>query len=366
MKKPRVLIIVINKLGHNGITRVVQNAVTFMDRSDIDLDLLGALAIDEKTKSQFEDIGCKVYHLSRSAKNIPSYIYKLAHFIRENKYDIVHINCNSCTATIELLAAYLGGAKVRITHCHSTNTRHNIIHRLLRPLFDKLCTHRLACGKEPGQWLYRGKDFVVLNNAVDTDLFRFNASDRSEIRAQYNLGGKVAVGHVANFIPEKNHSFLIDVWKEVVERNNNYVLFLIGGGSVGEVYKQKVGELHLEDNVVFTGSVHDVQKYLSAMDLMVLPSLHEGLPCVVIEWQCSGLPCLVADTVTTNCKLTDLASFLPLNKEKWVEAILNANLIADRQEQSLKSIEEITRGGFSIKETADELKQYYFDAVGNI
>ncbi len=352
-------------MGRNGVTRVVQNAITYMDKSDIEVNILGVIAIDEATKKQFNEMGCEVYFLARKENNLVSYIRNLIQIIRKGKYDIVHINCNSCTATIELLAAYIGGAKVRIAHSHNTSCEHNIVHKILRPFFDKLCTDRFACGKEAGQWLYQNRDFVVWNNAVDTDLFCFKASDREEIRERYKLDGKVAVGHVANFFSPKNHSFLLDVWKEVVAKNNNYRLFLIGSGGNHEEYEQRVKDMQLQDSVVFTGSVQDVQKYLCAMDIMVLPSLYEGLPCVVIEWQCAGLPTLIADTVTPDCKLTNLVSFLPLEKEKWVESILSMKPIENRDEQSKESIKEITLAGYSAKENSQQMKQYYISALEN-
>ena len=137
------------------------------------------------------------------------------------------------------------------------------------------------------------------------------------------------------------------------------MLFLIGDGKFQYDIEKKVTQLGINDNVVFVGLTLDIPQYLSAMDMMVLPSRYEGLPNVVIEWQTSGLPTLVSDSVTRDCKLTDSVSFVPLEREAWVEAILKTNIDIDRKVQSENNIKKIAEAGYSIKEQAAHLKQYY-------
>ena len=50
------------------------------------------------------------------------------------------------------------------------------------------------------------------------------------------------------------------------------------------------------------GTADDINNYLQAMDLMLLPSLYEGFPVTVVEWQANGLPCIVSDTITKDSK----------------------------------------------------------------
>lgn len=346
---------------YDGIGMTILNYATNLDKTGLQVDFAVINHLEKKMRNQIESIGSRIYELTERNSSQIKYIRALAKVVRDGKYDVVHIHCNSCTAAVDLLGAKLGGAKMLCPHSHNTKCVHTGAHKLLRPLFNLLYTDGFACGELAGQWLYPGKSFTVLKNATNTDKYKFNREERERIRKQYHLEGKIAVGHVAHFTLHKNHPFLIDAFADVVKRNPNFMLFLIGDGKFKDDMVSKVKELRIDENVVFVGTTLEIPAYLSAMDMMVLPSLWEGLPNVVIEWQVSGLPTLVADTVTADCKLTDSVSFLPLDKTTWVEAILSMDIRVDRKIQSEKNIEDITAAGYSIKEQAAKLKQYYIE-----
>lgn len=346
---------------YDGIGMTILNYATNLDKTDLQLDFVVINHLEDKMRSEIESIGSHIYELTNRNSSQLKYVRALAKVVKDGKYDVVHIHCNSCTAAVDLLGAKLGGAKMLCPHSHNTKCVHTGAHKILRPLFNLLYTDGFACGKLAGQWLYPGKNFTVLKNATNTDKYKFDPEERLRIRSQYKLNDKIAVGHVAHFTYHKNHTFLIDVFAEVVKRNSQYVLFLIGNGKYREEIQKKVEHFGIGENVVFVGTTLEIPAYLSAMDMMVLPSLWEGLPNVVIEWQTSGLPTLVADTVTEDCKLTDSVSFIHLKKDTWVDAILKTNVNIDRKSQSDKNIKEIADAGYSIKEQATQLKQYYIE-----
>lgn len=359
-QNPKVLMIDTAPMLFDGITAVMYNYIANMNRNDVTIDVVAINKLADKQRQQFLDIGCKVYELTNRSRNPIKYIQDLAGLIKKEKYDIAHIHCNSHTAAIDVFACWLGGCKVRITHSHNTKTAHAYIHKLLGPFFNLFTTDCFACGIEAGKWLHGNRKTTIWKNAINTDKFAFSSSAREKICRQYHLDGKVAVGHVAHFTPHKNHTFLIEMWKDVVKKNKNYVLFLIGDGRLKSGIEEKVKELNLQDNVVFTGMTFNVPDYLSAMDIMVLPSLYEGLPYVLIEWQDAGVPCLVADTVTPDCKLTEDVKFIPLDKELWMNEILACKPILDRISESKLNQVRIKEAGYSITDNAQKLKDFYF------
>lgn len=357
----RVLMVNTVPMIYDGIGMTILNYASNLDKRDMQVDFVVINHLEDKMRSQIEAMGSRVYELTERNTSQLKYVKALAKVVRDGRYNVVHIHCNSCTAAVDLLGAKMGGAKMLCPHSHNTKCVHTGAHKLLRPLFNLLYTDGFACGELAGQWLYHGKPFTILKNATNTDKYKFCQTERERIRKQYCLEEKVAIGHVAHFTLHKNHPFLIDAFADVVRQNPQYVLFLIGDGKFKEDMISKVNDLGIAGNVVFVGTTLDIPAYLSAMDMMVLPSLWEGLPNVVIEWQVSGLPTLVADTVTKDCKLTDSVTFVPLEKEAWVEAILNTDVNIDRKAQSEKNIKEIAAAGYSIKEQAARLKQYYID-----
>ena len=346
---------------YDGIGMTILNYVSNMDRSDIVVDLAVINHLEDRMRTQIEGFGSKIFELTDRNTSTLKYIKELAKVVRKEKYDVVHVHCNSCTAAIDLLGAKLGGAKRLCPHIHSTQTKFARANKMLRPLFNILYTDAFACGDKAGKWVFRDKDFVVLRNATNVEKFGYNEAYRKEFRGKLHLEGKVAVGHVAHFTYAKNHEFLVNFFADVVKRDTKYMLFLIGDGKLQSDVERQVSELGMNDNIIFVGLTYDIPQYLSAMDMMVLPSRYEGLPNVLVEWQASGLPTLVSANVTKDSKLTDSVTFVELEKEAWVEGVLNTKVDVDRKSISKDNVEKIKAAGYSIKEQAAQLKQYYIE-----
>lgn len=362
---PKVLIINTVPLGFDGITMVIANYLANMDKSDIRLDVCAINHADDHLHEMFGRMGVRIVELSNRRKSPVQYFFDLFRLLKKERYDAVHIHCNSCMATLDLLCARIAGVKVIIPHSHNTTSNSVLMHKLLRPLFNKLYTHALACGQDAGKWLYgKKKGFTVLNNATDVKRFAFNQERRASMREKLGLSdADIAVGHVGFFNPQKNHKFLISVFGEVAKASDHHKLILVGQGHLMEDVKQQSKLLGIENQVVFAGRTTDVPSYLDAMDVMVLPSLFEGLPNVAIEWQVEGLPALIADTVTERCNITGDVSFYPLVSEVWVKAILSAKPTDNRTEKSKENIKKITDAGFNIEKQAEVLKNFYISAI---
>ena len=87
---------------------------------------------------------------------------------------------------------------------------------------------------------------------------------------------------------------------------------LLGDGELRNSLEQYVQELHLQNSVIFTGSVNNVSDYLSAMDIFLFPSLYEGLGMAVVEAQVAGLYCLVSTEVPRAAEICRNIEFIPL------------------------------------------------------
>ena len=133
----------------------------------------------------------------------------------------------------------------------------------------------------------------------------------------------------------------------------------MGDGSTKNSIMEEVKTEKLDKNICFTGSINNVPDMLQAMDIMLLPSLHEGLPLVVVEWQMAGLPCIVSDAVTRECAYTDLVCFLPLSDiNAWNKKIKNLKK-CDRAVTSKLAIRKAKEHGFDLKMNAQQLQQYF-------
>ena len=313
---------------------------------------------DDRIRAAAESMGFPIHVAPHRLKHPLRYIHFVSQLVRTNQYDVVHCHGNSCTLAIDLLAAKLGGARVRIAHSHNSSCKYAAAHRLLRPLFNLLYTHAMACGEEAGRWLFGRRPFTVVRNAIDTRRFTFDSEARSAVRQEFDCGSNTVLGNVAAFVPAKNHTFLLEIFAAVLKRNPDHLLVLVGDGPLRAEAEQKARELGIAERVRFLGTRTDVPRLLQMMDAMLLPSLHEGFPTVALEWQCAGLPVLMSDAITPDCAFVRGARFLPMNAESWVSAVLDLPA-ADRAAASRTGMEAIARAGYDLATAARVLEADY-------
>ena len=98
---------------------------------------------------------------------------------------------------------------------------------------------------------------------------------------------------------------------------------LLGEGALKAEIEQEVIRSGLEQQVTFTGNVGNVNEYLMAMDIMIFPSLFEGLPVSLVEAQATGLPCIASDRITDEVNITDCMTPVSLSKsaQDWAEIV---------------------------------------------
>lgn len=348
-----------------GVEAVIMNYYRNIDRNKIQFDFI----IDgyEKTAldNEISSLGGKVYKVEPYTKNPFKNIYQIYRIIKDNNYQIVHSNMNTL-AIFSLFAAWLAGAKVRILHNHSTATKNeklrSIIKYILRPFAPIFANKYLACSALAGEWMYGKKKMhlgkiKILNNAINVDDFAYNEELRKVLRQKLNIKKDILViGHVGRFMHQKNHDFLIDIFREIYRQEKNSILLLIGDGPLRQSIEEKVKVYGLQDKVKFLGLRKDVRALYNIMDVFVLPSWYEGLPVVSIEAQANGLSCFISDKVSKECEVSSSVRFIKLDKDAnfWSKEILNSNLNRNK-----KAKEELIKHNFEIKNEANKLEKLY-------
>ena len=151
-------------------------------------------------------------------------------------------------------------------------------------------THHFSCGVEAakcyfGQKVVDENDYVLIPNAIDVERFIYNPKIRNKIRKENDLENKHVVGHVGRFMAQKNHTFLVDVFAEVLKIDSQAHLVLLGDGELMDEIKRKAADLGISEHVTFVGNVGNANEWYQAFDCFVLPSIWEGLPVVGVEAQ---------------------------------------------------------------------------------
>jgi len=271
----KVLMINTVPTERNGITAVIFNLLRAMDLTDLRIDYLAINQPAPMYETQIAQAGGKLITLRRSIANPMRYLKDLRKVIGEEKYDIVHVHGNSATMVLEMIAARQAGCKVRIAHSHNTTCTYMAVHKLLKPVFLRLCTHRLACSESAGKWLFPGRSFTVVNNGIDTKRFAFDAQARQQLRRQLGIGEDCRLlGHVGLFNDAKNQGFLIDLLKELADAGEPYKLVLVGQGN------RKEAALMLSFLSLHERQLHRMRVHLFLQRQLHLQDKQEGNPQV--------------------------------------------------------------------------------------
>lgn len=361
----KVLVISTVALEKNGITSVIVNLLQAVDKKDLHFDIVAIKKPLPEIQETLAALGCKIYVLERSLLRIPSYVISLSKIIKDEKYDIVHAHGNSSTLFFEMLSALIGNCKIRIAHSHNTTCTSKCLNTALKPFFKLTYTDGMACGQDAGRWMFGSHSFTVIKNGINVNRFRYDLSKRIEIREKYFIpDDAIVIGHVGMFNNQKNHRFLLDIYRDIYRFNPNIHLMLVGDGPLKLDFQNKIQKEEYKSNILFVGTTSDVNSYLCAMDAIAMPSLYEGLPLSVIEEQANGLTCILSANITREVDKTGNLFFLSLSdKDAWIKAITNITCDKNRELKSYDAIADIIKSGYSIEEEAQKLREYYLDAL---
>lgn len=337
MKK---LLCITSSMDVGGAETFLMKVFRAADRSKYTFDF----CISTEKKSFYED---EILSMNGSVYRVPprtsaplkrfSMIKKLA---GEGGYDCVLV-CNQYELSVlDLVAAKRGGVKKLAYRANSTaiasgGFAKDALHSLLRSPAMRvpniyIAPSELAATFVFGKRILKKGKVSIIHNGVDPDIFRFDAGKRAEYRKELGLDDRTVLIHVGRFSSEKNHPFLLRTFAEACEKRPDLHLLLVGNGPDFDSIKALADELKLSGKVTFLGTRSDVPDLLMASDLLLLPSLYEGMPNVVIEAQGTGLDCLVSDTVTKEADISGHVRYLPLEAGAWAEAMCASDKSGDR------------------------------------
>ncbi len=357
----RILQVVTNT-GRGGLETVLMNYYRNIDRSKVQFDFLRHRNQHEAYDDEMRKLGGQIFELPYLNPWSNNYLRQLnAFFANHPEYKIVHVH-QDCMSSVILKAANKNNVPVRIAHSHSSSQDKNVKYPLklyYRSQIPKYTTDYFACSKEAGDWTFKNNKYQILNNAINTELYKHSDDVELEVRNANSIKEDAFVlTHIGRFAAVKNHSFLVDIFSEVKKIIDNAVLLLVGNGELMQETENKVRSLGLTDSVKFMGLRSDVNRILQATDVFVMPSIYEGLPVSLIEAQASGVPCVICDHFSAQCDMTQLTNRISLNSssKEWAELIVSLKGLP-RQDHS----SEITKAGFDIKANAKWLEEYYIN-----
>ena len=327
MKKVNKKVLIITPtFGNNGITKVILSIVENI--KDISFSI-AACSIDDSLL----DIGVDYIKLPNQ-ESVAQYFKAIKKEVRDGDYDTVYIHANSALMIVESMACKFARKCKVITHCHNSSTIHPIGHRLVKPFLNIFVDEKVGCCKFSSKWAYTGNKNITIKNGIDVDEYKFNTNVRKEKRDLLNVNDEeVLIGNFSRLSYQKNQRFLLEIFMEYLKLNAKAKLLLIDDEEMRDVIINKIEVLGIKDKVIIMKPEDNMKDYYSALDIMIMPSLFEGLSLVALESQANGLPLLISDHLTPETYLTKYA--IKVSKDESAEHW--ANMIN-------KTMSELIRG----------------------
>ena len=353
-----------------GIQAVQMNLMKHIDPADVRFDIAVSEDDTDLFDARLAECGArKLVSLDRRydgpGRRTLHNILAVRRLIREGKYDAVHFNVCHGVEMIYLFWAWLHRVPMRIVHCRNNDIGAGgrmrpvkiMAHHVCRRLFGGCANVRLANSDLAARWLFGRGHAEILKNGVEAQRFAYSEEGRREMRKTLGLEGKFVVGHVGHFNYQKNHEFLLEIFREIAACRPDARLLLVGEGERSQEMRARADEMGLSDQVIFFGVSEEVHRLMWAMDAFVLPSRFEGFGNVLAEAQAAGLACFAsAGVIPGSVKLTENLRWMELKEEPavWAEAVLSAEGLRRRDRSG-----DIVRAGYDIAAMARRLAAIY-------
>jgi len=359
---------VVHGMDCGGTENIIMNIYRNIDRTKVQFDFLVHTNKECFFDDEIKSLGGNIYHVCYyNMLNVLTYRRQLHDFFKSHReFSAVHGHLGSCACIYFRVARKFN--LPTIAHSHAINDKQknlkNFLYRIHAYFSRGAANFYMGCSYEAGRDRYgrkiaEGKKFKIIKNGINASNYMFNAEQRRNMRRELGVTDRFIIGNVGRLCYVKNHSFMIDVLKELKKTHNDSCLLLVGDGELKTDISRKAADLGLEDSVIFTGVRKDVAEVLQAMDFFIFPSFNEGLGIGLIEAQAAGLQAIAnAEGVLPSTKITPLVEFIPISAgpQEWANHISES-----RQKDFVRQdmSDAIRNAGFDIAEVALWLQNFY-------
>lgn len=376
MRKPLRILHVIERISRYGVPAWLLQVLRHIDRDAFQIDVLTHTPDEHVCEQEFRALGSRVMPCL-SPPRPWAYARNFRRIVSENgPYDIVHSHVFSFSGFVVRLAKEAGIPR-RIIHSRNAGPSAVDAHFPGRRVYEVLmsrwmrdATDLLAVSQQAGEALFGREWFTdtsrILTSSIDLSPFS-RPVDAAALRAELALNpGHRVVGYVARFVGEKNHRFLVQVARELTASEADVRFLLVGDGPLLPDIQRQVAEAGLADNFVFAGERSDVPAVMKgAMDLLLFPSLCEGLGRVMVEAQAAGLPCVISDVMPEEVNVVEpLVTRLSLEETPahWARVVRERLSAAPVMTQS-EALAAVEATPFNITTNVEQLQRLYLNDV---
>ena len=311
-KKYKILHIITRWTAGGGAEKNTYFTIKGLDKNKYAVDLV--IGGDSDTVPQDLE-GVRIIKINSLRRNIHFFgefiaIFQLYKLIKKEKYHLVHTHLAK-GGMLGRLAAKLAGTPVIIHGLHGSlfhdalNPIVRFIYRNLEKFSAMYTTWFISVGEDlRDRYLKAGvgkaEKYSIIRSGMDLEKFHkasnFSEAETDEIKKSLNFDpDDIIIGMVASLEPRKGHEYAIKIAKEIIKKHPKAKFIFVGEGYLRSALEKSARKENLQNFIVFTGLRKDVEKVMAIFDILILTSLWEGLPQVLVQGAVLGKPMVSFD-----------------------------------------------------------------------
>lgn len=327
-----------------GISTFIRNLATEIHRFGIVFDVVTYEQCPQEFVEAIQRTGGDVYQIKNPKKEGWKQFYKsFSRVIKLYNYDVIHCHISGYRAlAYKSISTFKSDAEF-IIHAHyyvddnQLTVPKRFLHYLNQMINQTTSAKFVGCSRNAVQALFsykiERKDMVIIPNSINPADFLMEPDEeislREQGRAKYGIADDtLVVGQVGRLAPIKNHALMIQVAELVKMKKLNIKFLIAGSGELEEELQNRIKVNQLEDYVQLIGRVSPIADLFPVMNVLLFPSINEGLGTSAIESQAAGVPVVLSNTIPMEVELgIDLLYRVDLNAtpNEWLKEILKAS-----------------------------------------
>lgn len=350
-----------------GISSFIYNKAIALKDQSVVFDVATYDPCSTIFEEAIKGTGGKIYPLQNPKKvGWRSFKESFVTILRTHQYDAIHCHITGYRA-IPYYVLSRPHVKHFFLHAHSTTALHvqspkqKLMRWVDQAINRRISESYLGCGRLANLSVYGNvptTKMMVIPNSISTERYLLSDEEfdqrRKALKAEYQIKpDQLVIAQIGRLHKVKNTTHTIHLAEYLKTQQIAAKVYIIGAGAELEHLQQLVETKGLTDYVEFLGRIDKLETIMPLLDVLILPSLYEGLPTVVVEAQTIGLPCLMSDTITDEVDFDKgLVSYLSLEApiEVWYQALVKLSKVKRPSESERQQV--ITDKGFSNKQSA--------------
>lgn len=355
-----------------GIETQLMRIYRNIDRNKVQFDFLVHRHQKGAYDDEINDLGGKVHY---TAPFNPLFYNRYMESMRKvfDEYPFYKVMVvHSELALGPLIVAKEKNVPVRICFSHNNQNRINLKRFFLeyeKLYLKKYCTDMFAVSELAARYTFGNKvvdrkQVKIVKNGIIINDFIFDLNERNQLRNELHLDSKCIIGHIGRFMDQKNHMFLLDIFRELLNIRGDVHLVLVGEGRLELHIRDKIKSLGLDDYVTILGRRMDVGSLMKAMDCFVFPSFYEGFGNVIMEAQAASLPVVMSSVISDEVIFSESVHKMSLEKnaKQWA---FKVNEILKENKKRVNMYDVVSKAGYNILDTAKWYEDYYLNLYRN-